>query len=52
MAKQENDTIKKDEIKESIEKLKKQQDDSKDVWTKCQGAIEVLEQLLQGKKDE
>jgi hypothetical protein len=33
-------------IEQRIEKLKAQQEQAKEVFVKCQGAIEVLEQML------
>ena len=32
--------------KESLELLKKQQDDAKATWERCQGVIEVLQKLI------
>tara|TARA_R110000765_G_scaffold166577_2_gene271485 strand:- start:163 stop:318 length:156 start_codon:yes stop_codon:yes gene_type:complete len=33
-------------VKNALETLKAQQEDTKVIWTKCQGAIEVLENLI------
>ena len=35
------------ELKEKIENLRKQQEQAKEIFVKCQGAIEVLEGLLE-----
>ena len=37
-------------IKERIENLTKQQEQAKEVYVKCQGAIEVLTEILNEKK--
>ena len=37
-------------IKERIENLTKQQEQAKEVYVKCQGAIEVLTEMLNEKK--
>ena len=37
-------------IKERIENLTKQQEQAKEVFIKCQGAIEVLTEILNEKK--
>ena len=40
------------DLKEKLENLKKQQEQAKEVFLKCQGAIEVLEAMLkEDKKD-
>ena len=38
------------DIKERIENLTKQQEQAKEVYVKCQGAIEVLTEMLNEKK--
>ena len=35
------------ELNEKIENLRKQQEQAKEIFVKCQGAIEVLEGLLE-----
>ena len=35
------------DLNEKIENLKKQQEQAKEIFVKCQGAIEVLEGLLE-----
>ena len=35
------------ELKEKIENLRKQQEQAKEIFVKCQGAIEVLEGVLE-----
>ena len=37
-------------IKERIENLTKQQEQAKEIYVKCQGAIEVLTEMLNEKK--
>jgi len=37
-------------IKERIENLTKQQEQAKEIYVKCQGAIEVLTEILNEKK--
>tara|TARA_R110000744_G_scaffold67314_1_gene137245 strand:+ start:6416 stop:6571 length:156 start_codon:yes stop_codon:yes gene_type:complete len=48
MAKQEEVKVLsfKEKAEETLIKLKEQRDDTKTLWTKCQGAIEVLESLI------
>ena len=38
-------------IEQRIEQLKAQQEQAKEVFVKCQGAIEVLEQIKQEERD-
>ena len=38
------------DLKERIENLTKQQEQAKEVFIKCQGAIEVLTEMLNEKK--
>ena len=39
------------DLKEKIENLTKQQEQAREVFIKCQGAIEVLTDMLNEKKD-
>ena len=38
-------------LKEKLENLKKQQEQAKDVFVKCQGGIELLQSMIDEKKD-
>ena len=38
------------DLKEKIENLRTQQEQAKEIFVKCQGAIEVLEGLLEDKE--
>ena len=38
-------------LEERIEQLKAQQDQAKEIFVKCQGAVEVLEQMLKEQTD-
>jgi hypothetical protein len=38
-------------LEEKLENLKKQQEQAKEVFVKCQGAIELLESMLKEEKD-
>ena len=38
-------------LKEKLENLKKQQEQAKEVFVKCQGAIELLQSMIDEKKD-
>ena len=40
-----------DSLKEKLENLKKQQEQAKEVFVKCQGAIELLQSMIDEKKD-
>ncbi len=39
------------DLNEKIESLKKQQEQAKELFVKCQGAIEMLESILKEKED-
>ena len=39
------------DLNEKIESLKKQQEQAKELFVKCQGAIEMLESMLKEKED-
>ena len=39
------------DLNEKIESLKKQQEQAKELFVKCQGAIELLESMLEEEKD-
>ena len=39
------------DLKEKIENLKKQQEQAKELFIKCQGAIELLEVMQEEEKD-
>ena len=39
------------DLKEKLENLKKQQEQAKEIFVKCQGAIELLESMLDEKKE-
>lgn len=39
------------DLNEKIESLKKQQEQAKELFVKCQGAIEMLESMLEEEKD-
>ena len=39
------------DLNEKIESLKKQQEQAKELFVKCQGAIELLESMLKEEKD-
>ena len=39
------------ELKEKIENLRKQQEQAKEIFVKCQGAIELLEALKEEDKE-
>ena len=38
-------------LEEKLENLKKQQEQAKEVFVKCQGAIELLQSMIDEKKD-
>ena len=38
-------------LEEKFENLKKQQEQAKEVFVKCQGAIELLQSMIDEKKD-
>ena len=38
-------------LEEKLENLKKQQEQAKEVFVKCQGAIELLQSMIDKKKD-
>ena len=38
-------------LEERLENLKKQQEQAKEVFVKCQGAIELLQSMIDEKKD-
>ena len=40
------------DLKEKLENLKKQQSQAKELFVKCQGAIEILEAILAEDKEE
>ena len=35
-----------DELKEKLENLKKQQEQAKEIFVKCQGAIEIIQSMI------
>tara|TARA_R110002012_G_scaffold178772_2_gene344012 strand:- start:493 stop:636 length:144 start_codon:yes stop_codon:yes gene_type:complete len=39
------------DLKEKLDNLKKQQEQAKEIFVKCQGAIELLESMLDDKKE-
>ena len=39
------------DLQEKLENLKKQQEQAKEIFVKCQGAIELLEAMLDEEKD-
>jgi len=39
-------------MKEKLENLKKQQEQAKEVFVKCQGAIELLQSMIDENKEE
>ena len=39
-------------LKEKLENLKKQQEQAKEVFVKCQGAIELLQSMIDENKEE
>tara|TARA_R100000458_G_scaffold42946_2_gene40863 strand:- start:2742 stop:2888 length:147 start_codon:yes stop_codon:yes gene_type:complete len=40
------------DLKEKLENLKKQQEQAKEIFVKCQGAIEMIESMLEENKEE
>ena len=40
-----------DKLKEKLENLKKQQEQAKEIFIKCQGAIEMLEGIIKEEKE-
>ena len=41
-----------DDLKEKLENLKKQQEQAKDIFVKCQGAIELVQSVIEENKEE
>ena len=40
------------DLKEKLENLKKQQEQAKEIFVNCQGAIEMIESMLEENKEE
>ena len=40
------------DLKDKLEALKKQQEQAKEIFVKCQGAIELLQSMLDEEKEE
>ena len=41
-----------DKLKEKLENLKKQQEQAKEIFIKCQGAIELIQSMIEEEKKE
>ena len=41
-----------DNFKEKLENLKKQQEQAKEIFVKCQGAIELVQSMIEENKEE
>ena len=41
-----------DDLKEKLENLKKQQEQAKEIFLKCQGAIELVQSMIEENKEE